>query len=382
MTKRKKLLSLSVFLTIVFIFNIYFTIPKSVTLQEGEVYDFPPLVQASKDTQGIQLKLFGFLPLKTVQVNTVEKTELIPCGNTVGIRISVDGVMVVGFSDFRLADGKKICPAKIGGLKEGDIIKSVNGVRVSNISGFSGEINSLNGKSAKLEVVRANAVHLLSVTPEFSKEDNAYRIGAWVRDSTSGIGTITFINPKNNTFGALGHGITDVDTGKIIPADGGDVILSRIVGVKKGLKGSPGELKGIFSLSKTIGNVLENRETGVYGKISGIEYPKKPIPTAMRSQIKTGHATILSGIENERVEEYAIEIQKIMKNSVNNKGMIIKITDEKLLKKTGGIVQGMSGSPILQNGLLVGAVTHVFINDPTRGYATFIDLMLNDTIID
>lgn len=363
-------------------FQVYYQIPSNVIIREGESPDFPPMITATADAGKAKLKLLGILPIRTVSVNVVSATELIPCGNSIGVRINIDGVMVVGISDFRDKDSKKIRPAQAAGLKPGDIIREVNGEKVSKISGLSKAVENSNGQPVEMLIERNDEKMQVTVTPVWSQDDNTYKIGAWVRDGTSGIGTITFINPKNNTFGALGHGITDVDTGEIIPAGSGDLLLADIVGIKKGERGSPGELKGVFSGSKRIGSIRANSETGVYGTVETSDFNNQPIPIALRSQIRPGKAYILSNIESDKVERYDIEIQKVIKNSIGNKSMVIKITDPKLLEKTGGIVQGMSGSPIIQDGRLVGAVTHVFINDPTRGYGTFIELMLGSTKFD
>lgn len=365
-----------------FAFQVYYQIPSNVIIREGDALDFPPMITATADSGKARLKLLGILPIRTVSVNVVNVTELIPCGNSIGVRINIDGVMVVGISDFRDKDGKRIKPAQTAGIKPGDIIRKVNGEKVTKISDLSKTLESTDGQPVKMLIERNDEKMQVTVTPVWSQDDNTYKIGAWVRDGTSGIGTITFINPKNNTFGALGHGITDVDTGEIIPAGGGDLLYADIIGIKKGERGNPGELKGVFSGSKKIGNIKVNSEIGIYGTVETADFKHKPIPIALRSQIKTGKAYILSNIESDKVEKYDIEIQKVIKNSIGNKSMVIKITDSKLLEKTGGIVQGMSGSPIIQDGRLVGAITHVFINDPTRGYGTFIELMLGSTKFD
>ena len=379
MRNKKKLLLIMIAILAVFSYQIYYAIPNSVVIQEGEDYLFPPMIKSvTKGETSTQLRLFGILPLRTVEVNIVEKTHLIPCGNAIGIRINVNGLMVVAMSDVRNADdGKKYMPARQAGLRAGDIIKKIDNQEVTKTLELSQLIAESGGKTLDFEVLRDKETLNINVTPIMSRDDNGYRIGAWIRDRTSGIGTITYINPKNNTFGSLGHGITDADTGDLIPAGSGDILLSDIVGVTKGERGSPGELRGVFSPTEVIGDIKINSDLGVYGTVTDFanHVQNEPIPIATRSQIRPGKAHILSNIESDTVEQYDVEI----KNAVNNKGMIISITDERLLAKTGGIVQGMSGSPIIQDGKLIGAVTHVFINEPTRGYGTFIELMLNNT---
>ncbi len=378
MRKGNKVLLTAATVLMIFSYQIYYLIPGRVTVREGEKYNFPPFISSVENENGTQLRFMGLLPLRTVKVNVLEKTTLIPCGNTIGIKINVKGLLVVGLSEIRCESGRKYSPAQAAGLRKGDVIRSINDLKTETTSSLSAIIEKSGGETLNIETERNGRTIHLSVSPDFSTDDKAYKIGAWVRDSTSGIGTITYIDPNDNSFGALGHGITDADTGGIIPAGDGEVLRSEIIGIKKGERGSPGELKGVFASSGKIGKVNQNTETGVFGSIVMQEANKEPVPIGIRSQVHLGEAKILSNIEGEKVEEYSIEIQKVMKNAINNKGMVIRITDERLLKKTGGIVQGMSGSPIIQDGRLIGAVTHVFINDPTRGYGAFIELMLSN----
>jgi len=372
---RRLLFALTV--AIIFSVQIYNLAPQHLALRDGENYPLPPFISGLKNSSDTQLKLFGFVPIKTVEVDIVPKVDLIPCGNTIGVKINIDGVMIVGFSEIRSTDGKRHNPAKDGALKIGDVIKKINGNFVENIDILSKIVENGKGGNLSVEVARGNFTQTFNIKPELAREDNIYKIGAWVRDSTSGIGTLTFIEPKSKVFAALGHPITDSDTGDIITVGNGEILHSNIVGVQKGARGSPGELRGVFSRSQKIGDIQINNEAGIYGKMKIVNAENKPMPIAMRSQINEGKAYILSNIESDKVEKYDIEIQKVMRNSYDNKGMVIKVIDERLIKKTGGIVQGMSGSPIIQNGNIVGAVTHVFVNDPTRGYGTFIELMLD-----
>lgn len=377
MIRKNRMLLYVLTVATIFSFQIYNLAPQHLALRDGENYPLPPFISGLKDSSDTQLKLFGFVPIKTVQVDIVPKIDLIPCGNTIGVKINIVGAMIVGFSEIRSADGKRHNPAKDGALKIGDVIKKANGNFVENIDILSKIVENGNGEDLTVEVARGNSTQTLHIKPELAREDNIYKIGAFVRDSTSGIGTLTFIEPKSKVFAALGHPIADSDTGGIITVGNGEILRSNIVGVQKGARGSPGELKGVFSRSQKIGVIQQNNEAGIYGKLETIISENKPMPIAMRSQIKEGKAYILSNIEGDKVEKYEIEIEKVMRNSYDNKGLVIKVTDERLLKKTGGIVQGMSGSPIIQNENIVGAVTHVFINDPTRGYGTFIELMLD-----
>ncbi len=235
-------------------------------------------------------------------------------------------------------------------------------------------------KSMEFLVDRNGIQQTVAITPVFSQEDNSCKIGIWVRDSTQGIGTITYFNPDNNTFGALGHGVYDVDTQELMQIKNGQITQSSIIDVKKGEKGEPGALTGNVGRDLVLGSIAINTEVGIYGTVEDGKqsyFTGKKLPIALQQDIKEGKASILSNIEGEEVKEYDVEIESVNRYSKNeSKGMVIKITDEELLSKTGGIVQGMSGSPILQNDKIVGAVTHVFVNEPTKGYGIFIENML------
>lgn len=331
--------------------------------------------------------IYGFMSTYGVQsasngtdnINVGAKTAydlVIPSGRAVGIKIDVGGVMILGFSDVRDENGEKICPAKKSGLKTGDIITSVNGYEVKLIDDLTEITEKSNGQVLTISYTREGKEKTTELTPVYSSEDNEYKMGVWVRDTTSGIGTITYINPKTGEYGALGHPVTDADTGKTIEVGEGNVYPSSVLGINKGSKGFPGELIGMITEENAIGKIDKNNDFGVFGTGDGIPSYNEPVPVASREEIYEGEGTILANIKGNTVEEYKIEIQKIHMNSFDNRGMVIKITDERLLEKTGGIVQGMSGCPILQNGKLAGAVTHVFVNDPTRGYGVFAELML------
>lgn len=330
----------------------------------------------------LRLKLFGKIPLKDVVVDVVPETKVIPCGNTIGVRIFTDGILVVGVSKIHGNDGKDYRPYQSAGISEGDTIFEVNGKKLEEVYRLSQIVQDSDGRTLHFKIKHDENIKDTQITP-IKVADNKYKLGLWVRDSTAGIGTLTFYNPNSHKFGALGHGITDIDTGKILTVGKGDILESSIISVKKGVKGNPGELKGIFlneDLKKGI--IVENNEHGIYGKIIDDKCLTKnaAIPVALRSEVEEGPATILSNIDGRKVEPFAIEIQRVFKqNTQNSKSMVIKITDPRLLEMTGGIVQGMSGSPIIQNGKLVGAVTHVFVNDPTKGYGIFAELMLQSS---
>lgn len=421
-TKRKIILFLVmcfVVLTITYL-RILFALPNQITLFENKEYNYnfksPFLVNLeaendeilifqSKDSKvsnkkyglndnimikakklgrtSLSLRLFGLIPIKTMQVDVVPYKEVIACGNTVGVKIKMDGILVIGLSDVETIDGQRLLPARESGLKPGDLIVEVNKKKMESAYDLISQIDKSQGQKISIKYKRGNTYNYTKVTPVMAVEDKKYRIGMWVRDSTAGIGTLTFYDPQSKGFGALGHGITDIDTGAIIPVDRGEIIESNILTIKKGAKGNPGELKGILiEDTEPLGIIRKNSQYGIYGTLHDKAvsiFSKQQYPIALRNDIKIGPAKILANIDGKSVVEYDIEIEKVSKKSANGlKGMIIKVTDQRLLDATGGIVQGMSGSPILQDGKLIGAVTHVLVNDPTRGYGILIEWMVKN----
>ncbi len=329
----------------------------------------------------LKIKVFGLIPLKDMKVEIVPNKKIVACGNTVGVKLDLNGILVIGISDVQDLEGKRIVPSKESDIKTGDLIVEINGKRPEGIDNLIDEIDSSKGEKITFKIKRGDYYTQTEVKPIMSSEDKKYRLGLWVRDSTAGIGTLTFYDPETLAFGALGHGITDIDTGIIMPVENGEVLESNVMGIKKGKPGVPGELKGVFLEDRSrLGKIDKNVEGGIYGYLnydSKERVSGKTFPIALKGQIKEGAATILANIDGDQVKEYNIEIQKVSKNnSESSRGMVIKITDDRLLELTGGIVQGMSGSPILQNNQIVGAVTHVLVNDPTRGYGIFIEGML------
>lgn len=341
-------------------------------------------VSLSSDRDGsvkLKLRFFGLLPVKTVNVDVVSNKNLVACGNTVGVKLKLDGILVIGISDV-LTNNQKVIPVKNTGIRPGNVITGINDENVDSIDELVDVIESNGGKPLKISYRSGNEIQQAMISPVKSSEDDKYHIGLWVRDSTAGIGTLTFYDEKTGRFGALGHGITDIDTGTLMSVKSGEILESSILGVKMGRSGVPGELKGIFTEGTKLGTILTNTEIGIYGKLDKLASARiegRTYPVGVRADIKEGPATILSNIDGKKIEEYSIMIQRVSRQNLNGtKGMIIKITDERLLGATGGIVQGMSGSPIIQNGKIVGAVTHVLVNDPTRGYGIFIEAMLRN----
>lgn len=319
-----------------------------------------------------QVKLLNIIPVKTTVINNAKRQYVVLGGENFGIKIYTNGVVIVGMDCVETENGTKN-PAKEAGFKVGDIIKTVDGVFVQSNSHFAKILQSSNGEELTIKIERQGKEQNISFRTLKEKDTNKYRAGLWVRDSTAGLGTISFYNPENGSFAGLGHGVYDIDTGKILPLGKGEVCSVTINDIYESKKGNIGELCGILD-SKVKGTLCINCEMGVYGFVTCPQ--KEKIPVAIKSEVKTGKAQISCSVNN-KVEYYDIEITKVYSKSPSvNKDMIIKITDEKLIDITGGIVQGMSGSPIIQNGMLVGAVTHVFVNNPKQGYAILAEKML------
>ena len=305
-----------------------------------------------------------------------KNVRLIVGGVPFGVKFSTDGVTVVGFSDL---DGISSTqnPAYLAGLRPKDIIISVNGNEVKRCEDLTRIVEESGGKEISLTYLRGGNENETRLKPIYSQSEGKYKTGVWVRDHGAGIGTVTYIIPESGEFGGLGHGICDGETGELVRISSGVIMNVKINSVKKGISGEPGEIKGSFGLEK-LGQLKSNTECGVYGKFDKMpENLGKAIPIGLRGEIKCGEATVVTTLADGDREEYKIEIASINKDAKGSKCFVIKITDERLLEKSGGIVQGMSGSPIIQNGKLVGAVTHVMINDPTVGYGIFIENMLN-----
>ncbi len=329
----------------------------------------------------VSLSLFGLMPVKTVNAYVLPKTEVVPCGMTVGVSMDTRGIMVLGTGFVSGENNEVFEPAK-GILKSGDMILKAAGKRLKSKEDLMAAVEKNGSKPMDFLVERKGEAKMTQITPIFSREDCCCKIGVWVRDSTQGIGTLTFYDPEAGGFGALGHGVYDIDTKELMNIRQGQITHSSVKEIKKGEKGVPGELLGDVRGNTVLGEISKNTNVGLYGKVKeGNQkyFSKNKIPIALQQEIQEGAASILTNIEGEKVEEYSVEIESVCRYSNNEtKGMIVKITDEKLLQKTGGIVQGMSGSPILQNGKLIGAVTHVFVQDPAKGYGIFIENMLKE----
>lgn len=330
-------------------------------------------------TYQMNVKLFGVMPLKQVDIQVIEDRMVIPAGVPIGIYVETEGVLVVGVGDFKGMDGLEYAPAKYV-IQNGDYILKVNNEVVEGKKQFIDLIEEYGDKEITLTVKRDEEKMELKVTPK-KNQNGENKIGIWVRDNAQGIGTLTFVDEKG-TFGALGHGINDTDTSELMELGEGLLYKTNIIAIKKGTKGEPGELTGMISYSKknVVGTISDNTEAGIFGVCDIVKMPLMEeahmYPIGLKQEIHLGEAQIITTVDDTR-EFYDIDITEIRLDHDNvNRGIVIKITDPKLLSMTGGIVQGMSGSPILQNGRIVGAVTHVLVNDPTRGYGIFIENML------
>ena len=330
-------------------------------------------------TDRLNLNLFGGIKIKNVNVSVIPKTTVIPLGTAIGMKLYTKGVLVVGMSQISTISNEKTKPYENSGIEQGDMIVAVNNKEVSTTEELIEEVNKSNGNSVKIKYLKNNETQETSITPVKSKDN--YKIGLWVRDAAAGVGTLTFYELSTNSFMALGHGISDIDTEKIVEISNGELITANIISIKKGEKGNPGEIKGTIDCGNKIGEISKNTNLGVYGNVTNknyldIDYSNE-LEVAARNEIKEGKAQIICQLDNDGKKEYDIEIKKIYTtNNEDNKSMLIKVTDENLLNKTGGIIQGMSGAPIIQNGKFIGAVTNVLVNDPTQGYAVFADMMI------
>jgi stage IV sporulation protein B len=331
----------------------------------------------------LQLK-WKNIPLKAVKVNVLPDLRVIPGGQSIGVKLQTAGVLVVGH---HLVDNgkEKFSPGEQAGVHVGDMIIKMNDLYINDMTDVKKLVNEAGAKQEPLQllVVRGKEKLTLTLTPAKDRKDNEYRMGLYIRDSAAGVGTLTFFEPNSKAYGALGHVISDVDTGQAIAVGDGQIVQASVTSIEKGQSGNPGEkFARFYNESEILGSITKNTPFGIFGKMK--EEPKRslyrePIPVALAEQVKEGPAKILTVVDGQKVEEFDIQIVNVVKQHFPaTKGMIIKITDKRLLEKTGGIVQGMSGSPIIQNGKMVGAVTHVFVNDPTSGYGCYIEWMLRD----
>lgn len=330
-------------------------------------------------TKEYNVSLLG-INLKTIKANIIPETKVIPLGNIIGLKLYTKGVLVVGTSQIEDENNQIHKPYEDSGIEQGDSIIKINNEEVKNTDELLECVSKWKGKEMQITYLKNGDEKTGSITP-VKVSENVYKLGLWVRDSAAGVGTATFYEKTTNTCATLGHSIQDIDTGEIVEIETGEIVTSKIENVKKGEKDNPGRIEGSIEQSSTIGKIYSNTEFGIYGNMINNHFfnldQSREMEVVSRNEIKTGKASILCTLENGETKEYEVQIQKIFKgNNENNKSMIVKVTDEELLEKTGGIIQGMSGSPVIQNGKFVGALTHVLVSDPTTGYAVFGDIMI------
>lgn len=324
------------------------------------------------------LKLFGIIPVKEVTVTEKAEQKVMVSGEVFGIKLYTDGVIVVGIQEVQTDSGKK-SPSGSAGIEVGDIIVAIDGENVYTSDQVQSILGANNGGSFEVKIKRGERYRDYTVTPVYCEREGCYKAGMWVRDSTAGIGTITFYNKQSGIFAALGHQINDIDTKEIMPMLDGEAVKATVSKIEKSTKGTTGSLECDFT-NQTLGKLLSNTDCGIYGAYAEISECAKEYPVAAIQEVKKGKATLISTVEKGQPKKYEIEITHIGFNENNReKNMIVKVTDKDLIDKTGGIVQGMSGSPIIQNGKLVGALTHVIVGNPQKGYAVFAQTMAEES---
>ena len=390
---------INIVITILFLFIIYIyvanitLIPKQITLLEGENLEIKTLygieivetsstISGNENTIKLDLNLLG-KNVKEVTLNILEDIEVIPIGKIIGLKLYTNGVLIVGMSEIENINNVVEKPFENLDIKEGDTIIKVNNSEIQDIETLQREINNSEGKNINLTLLREDGTISTSNIKPVQVGNKEYKLGLWVKDAATGVGTLTYYEPNTKEFAALGHGITDIDTDKLINIDSGSIVKSKVVSIQKGEVGKPGEIRGSIINQPIIGKVYKNTEFGIFGEItetSNLEiYYSKKFKVALRDEIEEGEASIYCSLDGEETKEYKIKIEKIFKeNNENNKSMLIEVVDDELIQKTGGIIRGLSGAPIIQNNKFVGAVTNVLVNMPTKGYAIFADIMIKN----
>lgn len=355
--------------------NIEKTVETGATLKENNhIKD-----NSSEKKQNYNITLLGF-NIKTITANVIPNTKVIPLGNIAGLKLYTKGVLVVGVSQIQGEDKKTYKPYEDAGINQGDSILEINDQKVNNTKELLECVSKSKGRDIKITYLKDGNILKTNLTPVKTSK-NTYKIGLWVRDAAAGVGTISFYDPSTNSFAALGHGIQDIDTQELVDISSGEFVTTDILNIDKGEENNPGKIEGTIEDSKTIGKVYSNTEYGVYGYATDKKElnlnGQVEVDVASRNEIKTGKASIICTLENNNRKEYEVEIEKVyVNNNENNKSMVVKVIDKELLEKTGGIIQGMSGSPILQNGKIIGCLTHVLVSNPTKGYGVFSDIMI------
>lgn len=392
--KKIKIVITILFLLIIYMYISNVTlIPKQIVLLEGENYKIRTLlgidviqtsavVSENGNTSQVNLNMFGNT-VKQINVTRLENIEVIPVGKIIGLKLYTNGVLIVGMSEIENVNHQKERPYENLNIQEGDTILKVNDLEIQTIENLQKEINKSDGKNIDLTILKEDGTIETSNIKPVKVSNTEYKLGLWVKDAATGVGTLTYYEPNSKSFAALGHGITDSDTDKLIDIDSGNIVTSKIVSIQKGEQGKPGEIRGSIINQPTIGKVYKNTEFGIYGELTNLSNIKfnysNKLKVALRDEIQEGNAKVLCSVDGNETEEYDIKIEKIYKdNNEDNKSMLIEVTDKNLINKTGGIIRGLSGAPIIQNGKFIGAITNVLVNSPTKGYAIFGDIMIKN----
>ena len=392
---KKAILIIVLLILLIYVSNIT-NIPDSILLFKGEKFNVKTalgikinenadkkIIQTSADIdtenfvekKTLSVSFLNIFNIKEIEINEIPQAEVVPLGNIVGLRLYASGVLVIGKTEIK---GEK--PYKTSTIKEGDLITAVNSKKVETTTDLITSVNDSKGNSIEITYVREGIIYTTTIEPVKTDKDE-YKLGLWVRDGAIGVGTISYYEPSTKYFAALGHPIIDTDTGEIVSIKEGELVNASVISIKKGEGGNPGEIKGSLKSDEKIGQISTNTEFGIYGtldNLSSLNIDKEnKIKVALREEIKTGDAKVLLTLEDGIRKEYDVKIKKIYKNNdKDNKSMLIEIVDEDLKNLTGGIIQGMSGAPLIQNGKFIGAITHVLVNNPELGYAVFGDLMI------
>lgn len=388
-------------LTIILLFILYIyvanitQIPKEIILLKGEKLEIKKMYglevietattsSMNMNTVNIELSLFGKIPLKNIDVNILENAEVIPIGKIIGLKLYTNGVLVVGMSEIENINNELERPFENTDIKEGDTIIKINENEIQNIEDLKEKVNASKGDDICLTIVRDGTLVTSNIKPTQIEEDE-YKLGLWVKDAATGVGTITFVEKDSQKFAALGHGIADSDTNRLIDIDSGEIVTSKVLSITKGEDGKPGEIRGTIINQPTIGNVEKNTIFGIYGTLNNLTSlnidKSEALQVALRNEIQEGPAKVICSVDGVATKEYDILIEKIyIQNHSDNKSMLIKVVDKELINQTGGIIRGLSGAPIVQNGKFVGAVTNVLVSNPEIGYAIFGDLMIKQII--
>ena len=380
-------------LIIIYIYVANITlIPKHIILLENEPYKIKKFigvdtietistVNDNGNTVDMEVTVFG-AKVKDVTVETIENTEIVPVGKIIGMKLYTNGVLIVGMSEIENMENELVSPYQNCDIKQGDTILKVNDTEIENIENLKEVVNGSNGENVMLTLLRDGTVVTSNIIP-VKTENDEYKLGLWVKDAATGVGTMTYYEKNTGSFAALGHGIVDGDTDKLIDIESGEIVTSDVVSITKAEINSPGEIRGSIINQKTIGNVNKNTQFGIYGILDNLTAlninTENAIPVALRNEIEVGDAKILCSLDGKNTKEYSIKIEKIYpNNNYNNKNMLVRVTDENLINTTGGIIRGLSGSPVIQNGKFVGAITNVLVSNPEIGYAIFGDMMVKE----